>query len=145
MNQIHRKIREARPSLSKVSPLVFKIICGFMVVNLLLMAGMFYWEPTIYPVVAPNKTAINLWGAAFGLAGIMAAYGIKHNRWKLLRSTQTLGLFIKSMWLISLILRIGDGGTVLIAVVWGFLFYIQLITVIHFLPPGVTFDGRDTE
>lgn len=66
-HEVTKAIKEARPRLSLVSPLVSKIIVGFIVMNILLglalVAKLGYVVNGL--VIAPNEFAFQLWGGVF--------------------------------------------------------------------------------
>lgn len=84
-HEVTKAIKQARPKLSLVSPLVSKIILGFIVMNILfgisLMAKLGYITNGL--VIAPNEFVFQLWGGVtnfrFTVDGVAAGNGSKVN------------------------------------------------------------------
>jgi len=143
MNKVNKKVINARPSLRVLDPPTFWFALGFTILNLILGVGIFMWEPTIFPVVAPNQIFMSLWGATFIGVGLTMAFAMWKRQWGLLRNMMKTGLFIKILWAVALFFRIGDGGTLLIAVIWTALAYFQALSIVFFFPPKGGLDARD--
>lgn len=148
MDDISHSIKEARPRLSKVSPLAAKIVLGFGIVNILLGLGLASTQARLATslVIAPNQFAYQAWGAAFTFLGILMLLGYYHNEWKFMRQTFIIGMAFKFAWAIALVVRYTSGqqSNPLLLIIWLFFAYIQAVTYIHFLPiPTVARGGED--
>lgn len=148
--QITEAIKEVRPKLSQISPLVAKIVLGFSGVNLLLGAGLFTTQSKLASplVIAPNELSFQLWGAAFFVLGLLMAYGYWRNNWHFMRQTFIIGMVFKFCWFAALVIRYfsGEYNNPTLLVVWLFFAYIQAVTFIHFLPtPYIQKAAEDAE
>lgn len=135
MNKVTKRIISARPSLRELDPPTFWFALGFSVLNIVIGIGVLFWEPSIFPVVAPTLLIMKIWGSLFMSMGITMAYAMWRRDWGLLRNLMKVGLFMKLLWAVALFFRIGDGGTLLIAVIWTALAYFQALSIVFFFPP----------
>lgn len=135
---VHQAIKEARPKLSRVSPLVAKIVIGFGIFNLLLGWGLITTQATLATplVIAPTPFAYQLWGGAFAFLGVLMLWGYQQNKWKFMRQTFVIGITFKFAWAIALVIRYvsGDFTNPFLLIVWVFTAYIQAIAYVHFMP-----------
>lgn len=145
--KISNAIKEARPKLSTISPLVAKIVLGFAGVNLLLGYGLISTKAQLATpiLVAPTIESFQYWGIAFGLLGLAMIGGYIANNWKFLRATFVIGMLFKFAWLIALGSRYfaGDYDNPILLIVWLFFAYIQAVTYVHFLPLPVIQKGAE--
>lgn len=148
--QITSAIKEARPRLSEISPLVAKIVVGFATVNILLGAGLFTTQSKLASplVIAPNTLSFQLWGAAFFILGVFMAYVYIRNDWNKIRKSFIVGLIFKLTWFGALLIRYfsGEYNNPTLLVVWLFFAYVQMVTFIHFMPtPYLQKGAQDAE
>lgn len=148
--EITQAIKEARPKLSVISPLVAKIVLGFAVLNLLLGAGLASTSalPSTPLIVAPTSLAYQIWGAAFFVLGLIMFWAYKRNNWKIIRYTFVLGMCFKFAWAIALAVRYfsGDFGNPLVLIIWLFIAYVQAASYIHFMPiPQIQKGAEDAD
>jgi hypothetical protein len=130
----NKRLKQARPSLFKVAPLVYCICWGFAIVNLLIALGMATFVAT-KPIAIAQLLTYRQWGAVFGLLAIVGAYSLSSNNWKLARNVMLAGLAVKAVWLVALIARAFIvPSTLLITAVWLFIAYVQALTYVYFLP-----------
>ncbi len=136
--QITEAIKEARPRLSAISPLVAKIVIGFAGVNILLGIGLATTQSKLASplVVAPTGVFVQIWGVAFFILGLAMAYGYWRNNWYFIRKTFIIGMVFKLSWFAALVIRYfgSDYNNPTLLVVWLFFAYIQMVTFIHFMP-----------
>lgn len=136
--EITQAIKEARPRLARVSPLVAKIVLGFGVINLLLGLGLVTTQAKLSTplVVAPSIGFYQAWGVAFILLGLAMLWLYKRNSWRGMRYTFVIGMCFKFAWAIALLVRYvsGDFANPLVLIIWLFFAYIQAVTYIHFMP-----------
>lgn len=138
-NSVRSKLLEARPKLSAVAPLTHAICWGYVVINLLLGTGMYFLYETSIPLSVANVLSYQAWGVLFGSLGVLGAWGLLRNNWKLTKRLLIWGLALKAIWAIALIIRcIAAPQTILITAVWLFFAYIQAATYIYFLPKNPT-------
>lgn len=130
MGNVDKLIMQARPKLSKAAPMVYWISLGYGVVNVVLGAGLYLLDAKIGFVIVGSIFTLEVWGTAFGVLGLGMLFSLYRNDWRLLRTFMILGLIVKLMWLIALIIRIADGGSLLLVSIWLFFAYIQVITII---------------
>lgn len=148
--EITQAIKEARPKLSVISPLVAKIVLGFGVINVLLGIGLATTKAQLASplVIAPNTGAFQLWGALFFVLGVLMLWGYWRNNWKFLRHTFVIGILFKFMWAVALLLRYisGEYSNPTLLMVWLFFAYIQAVTYIHFMPiPQIQKGAEDAD
>ncbi len=130
MTDISKKIREARPNLSVVSPLVWSICWGYVVVNVFIAHSL--WVGTTSFILDRR-----IWAVVFLLLGAGLARSLVRNDWKAIKRFLTAGLFIKSTWTIYLVLiTIQYPSTSGILGLWLFMSFVQAMTIIHFVPNG---------
>lgn len=133
MSKVDKLILQARPPLSKVAPIVFWVSLGYGIVNLVLAVGMYNFNPTVGLAIVTGFFTYQFWAAVFLVAGIGMLYAIHKNDWLMLRGFLIIGLVVKLMWLIALIFRVLEGGSIFLVAIWLFFAYVQAITII-FMP-----------
>lgn len=148
--EITQAIKDARPKLSVISPLVAKIVIGFAVLNLLLGAGLASTSalPSTPLIVAPTAGAYQVWGALFFILGLVMLWVYRKNNWKVIRYTFVLGMCFKFAWAIALAVRYvsGDFGNPLVLIMWLFIAYVQAAAYIHFMPiPQIQKGAEDAD
>lgn len=148
--QITEAIKEVRPKLSEISPLVAKIVLGFTGVNLLLGAGLATTQSKLASpiVIAQSTGAFQVWGALFFILGCFMAYGYWRNNWNFIRKTFIVGMVFKLTWFAALAIRYfsGEYTNPTLLVVWLFFAYVQMVTFIHFMPtPYIQKGAEDAE
>lgn len=149
-NEITQAIKEARPKLSVISPLVSKIIVGFIVMNILLGVSLITKFGFIVNglVIAPNEFIFQLWGAVFVLLGITKLIAYRKNNWPLIRHILVVAVFIKLIWAIALVIRYvsGDFSNPFLLIVWLFITHVQAATYVHFMPiPQIQKGAEDAD
>ena len=135
MVDIQKTIIKARPSLRKILPVVFWQTFVFSLLNVIIGIGVLLWNPTIFPLVAPNDILLTIWGILFITLGIALSVGLFTKHWERLRILMCIGLLFKICWSIALLFRIVDGGTLLIATLFIGLAALQAVCIIFYLPP----------
>jgi len=134
-SMIKHKILSARPGLRRVNPPAFWFSAGFAVLNVILGIGVFLWEPTLFPVIAPNELVLHVWSGFFVLLGLGMMFSIATRRWDQIRYLMMAGMFSKVLWTIASLYRVNEGGTLIMAVFWSALGYFQALAIIFFFPP----------
>lgn len=133
---ISKKIRQARPKLSLVSPLVYSICWGFVVTNLFIAHSLLISD-TLF-ILDPR-----IWGLIFLILSAGVAWGLVRNEWSWIKRFMTAGLFVKATWTIYLIMvTISVPSTSGVLGVWLLLAWVQSMSIIHFVPNG--FDDGPT-
>jgi len=148
--EITQAIKDARPKLSVISPLVAKIVIGFAVLNLLLGAGLASTSalPSTPLIVAPTAGAYQVWGGLFFILGLVMLWVYRKNNWKVIRYTFVIGMCFKFAWAIALAVRYvsGDFGNPLVLIMWLFIAYVQAAAYIHFMPiPQIQKGAEDAD
>jgi len=138
---IQKDIIKARPSLRRILPVVFWQTFVFSILNIIIGIGVFLWEPTIFPIVAPSEIFMHIWAILFIVLGIALAFGLFSKHWEKLRTMMVIGLSFKAFWSIALMFRIIDGGTLLVAALFIGLAALQAVCIIFYLPPDEITDG----
>lgn len=146
--EITQALKEARPKLSRVSPLVAKIVLGFGAINILLGLGLATTQAKLSTplVVAPSAGFYQAWGIAFVLLGVAMLVLYRRNSWRGMRYAFVIGMCFKFAWAIALLLRYisGDFANPLVLIIWLFFAYIQAVTYIHFMPqPALDKGAKD--
>lgn len=145
--KITQTIKEARPKLSVISPLVAKIVLGFAVVNILLGWGLAAKVARLDTslVISPSQFTFQLWGGAFILLGIAMLVTYALNQWKAMRATFVVGMAFKFAWAIALVVRYLSGGfdNPILLIIWLFFAYIQAVTYLHFMPLPIIQKGAE--
>lgn len=136
--EIAQAIKEARPKLARVSPLVAKIVIGFGVINILLGIGLATTQASLATplVVAPERFYYQLWGFLFFVLGVAMLWLYARNSWRGMRYTFVIGMCFKFMWAIALVVRYvsGEFSNPIVLIIWLFMAYIQAVTYLHFMP-----------
>lgn len=146
-HEVTKAIKEARPKLSLVSPLVSKIIVGFIVMNILLgialIAKLGYVVNGL--VIAPNEFAFQLWGGVFIILGVTKLIAYIRNDWKTLRMILVIAVFIKIIWMLALIVRYvsGEFTNPFLLIIWVFITHVQAMAYIHFMPTPTIQKGAE--
>lgn len=136
--EITRTIKQARPALKVVSPLVAKIIVGFAVLNVILGLSLLfklgYTKSSL--VIAPTEIAFQIWGGVFILLGLTKAIAYKMNNWRLIKNILIVAVLVKLTWAIALVVQYVSDGFVnpFLLVIWLFITHVQAMTYIHFMP-----------
>jgi hypothetical protein len=136
MENIEKRLNEARPRLSVVSPLVNAIIWGFVFTNLLLGIGLIISSGTTtsrLPVVT-DFFSLKFYGIVFLTLGLAMFYGQAKNDWHLLKATLVVGVLLKSIWLYALAYLVFNGGSITLLAMWAFFTFIQAATYVYFTP-----------
>lgn len=146
--EIAQAIKEARPKLKRVSPLVAKIVIGFGVINILLGIGLATTQASLATplVVAPEQFYYQLWGFLFFTLGVAMLWLYARNSWRGMRYTFVIGMCFKFMWAIALVVRYfsGEFSNPLVLIIWLFMAYIQAVTYLHFMPqPALDKGAKD--
>lgn len=146
--EVIQAIKEARPKLRDVSPLVAKIVIIYGVMNLLLGAGLALTQAQLATplAIAPSMFYYQLWGGAFIVLGAIMLWAYWHNNWRLMRHTMVLGMAFKFAWAIALVIRYvsGEFTNPFVLIVWVGLAAIQAVTYVHFMPiPTIEKGTRD--
>lgn len=127
-------LKNARPQLKQIAPLTYSICWGYVVVNILIGIGMFFFYATTIPLAVANILSYQVWGVLFLATGIVSGCALLKNEWRTTRSLLLAGLTLKAIWAIALIIRcLSSPQTILITVVWLFFAYVQAVTYIYFL------------
>lgn len=146
-HEVTKAIKEARPKLSLVSPLVSKIILGFIVMNILLgvslIAKLGYITNGL--VIAPNEFVFQLWGGVFVILGITKLVAYIQNNWKVMRYILVIAVFIKIIWMLALIVRYATGefSNPFLLIIWVFITHVQAMAYIHFMPTPTIQKGAE--
>lgn len=142
MTNLQREIRNARPRLRLVSPLVHWVILVMGIFNILLGISL-YLAFDAARVSAPLLIVNDLftyrfWGIVFVALGILKLYSLWANNWNLAKNSLLVGISVKAAWAIALTIRsLTSPGTLLINFIWLALAAIQVGTYIFFMPPNV--------
>ena len=146
-HEVTKAIKSARPRLSLVSPLVAKIIIGFIVMNILLGVSLVSKLGYITNglVIAPNEFVFQIWGGVFILLGITKLIAYVRNDWKTLRMILVMAVFIKIIWMLALIVRYttGEFSNPFLLIIWIFITYVQMFAYIHFMPTPTIQKGAE--
>lgn len=134
MHEVKGKLKELRPSLRLVAPLTWTIILGFGILNLVLG-----WSLMHYPLGTPlaivsDYTPLQLYGAMFIALGVAMLLNLWRNNWRWLRRLLLIGLLIKTIWLFALVMRLFNGGSAIILVLWMFITHVQAMAYVYFIP-----------
>ena len=143
MATLETKINQIRPRLSRIAPLTSYLCWCFVAINLLLGLGMYLLYNTPVPIAVASVLSYHQWGIVFGAIGVIMGYALIMNDWLLLRRMHIVGIFVKSTWLIALIVRcLAAPQTILITVIWTFLAAVQLGVYVYFFPPRSPGEGH---
>lgn len=146
-HEVTKAIKEARPRLSLVSPLVSKIILGFIVMNIALgislLAKLGYITNGL--VIAPNEFVFQIWGGVFIALGVTKLFAYIRNDWKWLRMILVIAVFIKIIWMLALIVRYvtGEFSNPFLLIIWMFITHVQAFAYIHFMPTPTIQKGAE--
>lgn len=140
-----KDLAKARPSLFRIAPLTATICWLFAVVNFFVFYCLFFvFRPKVPLLFVTNFFNFQVWGLAFLIIGLIGGWTLIRNNWNATRKTLMAGVIVKSAWEITLIYRVFyDKQTMLTAIMWGFLTFVQVATYVFFMPE-VT-EGRDSE
>lgn len=108
------------------------IVAGFAVFNLAFGTTLFFYYPKVPFVTISPIIPQAVWACTFLLSGVIMTYGVLDKNIRLLWYLMLVGLFVKSSWEVGLLFRVFDGGAIIWTEMWGFLFYIQLLSVVYF-------------
>lgn len=140
-----KEIRNIRPKLSAVSPLVHWIAIGFAALNLWL-AQIIWTAPAPRLVIYNRLFTQEFWACVFIALACGIIYGILANRWNMIRYSLIAGLFVKAIFLYALFalaLQIGIQAIEGTVALWLFLVWVQIGAVIFFLPKVLVEGGDD--
>lgn len=134
---LNKKLVQLRPSVHEVlrydiSILAHSMSWGFAASNLLLFLGFVTLKAPISLIIANSVLTTTLWAYIFGVLGVIMVYSLLVKKYKILRYSMLIGVFIKMVWLIALLLRIQLGGSLLIVVLWALVTYTQFSLYIFF-------------
>lgn len=134
---IKTQLNNARPSLSEVSPLVYKIMWAFVPMNILIGLAIAIQKTVAQPPLITESVPNNVWAATFLTLALVMAVGLVINDWILLKRAMTFALFTKAVWGMALLIQtVRTGGEALgVLAIWLFISYVQASCLIHFLPP----------
>lgn len=149
-HEITKAIKEARPRLASVSPLVAKIVLGYATINVLLGASLVATTAKLSTglVIAPTQLAFQVWGALFAILGVAMFITYWRNSWKGMRALFVVGMCFKFAWAIALVIRLfsGEFSNPIILIIWLFFTYIQAVAYIHFMPiPTIEKGAKDAD
>jgi hypothetical protein len=136
-----KEIAKVRPKLYDVDPKSSLICWSFVVFNILL--GIYFLKTDLHTLRVPIVTGLfnnSMWGSIFLLLGVWLFGSLLNNDWNSIRYSMIAGLFVKAFWMYALVvvaLQVGWLKTLASLTMWAFIFTIQAITVIHFLPKEV--------
>lgn len=137
-------LNNARPDLSNVSPIVFKLTWAFVPLNILIGLAILLQKTIAQPPLITQTIPNEIWASFFiAIAGCLA-YSLLRNDWKMQKRTMTFALFIKAVWGLALLVQVfrTDGEALGVLAIWLFIAYVQANCLIHFLPPtGVVTDA----
>jgi len=123
----------------KLNPWIHYTLVGFATFNVVLGTTLFFYYPPIALTVVSPSIPQPLWASIFLASGLLMFYGLYARLPRLLRYMMIFGLFMKTMWEIGLLFRLGNGGGVIAVELWGMIAYMQLLGVVYF-NPGVHYD-----
>lgn len=141
---IKNQLNNARPDLSNVSPIVYKLTWAFVPLNILIALAIGIQKTVAQPPLITQTISNEVWAALFLGIAVFLAYGLLRNDWKTLKRTMATALFIKAVWGIALLIQSirTDGEALGVLAIWLFIAYVQANCIIHFLPPtGVVSDA----
>lgn len=144
MSDIKKRLNDARPNLSNVSPLVYKLTWAFVPMNIMIGIAIAIQKTVAQPPLITEAVDNSIWAVAFLGVAVVLAYALKLNDWKLIKHTMTFALFLKAVWGIALLIQTvrTSGDALGVLAVWLFITYVQAMCLIHFLPPtGVVSDA----
>lgn len=149
MLSIKKKLRLARPKLKMVSPLVNKIIIGFIMVNIaiaiqfsLLSNG----SSNTKLAVVNSVFTYRFWGCVYALLALFLWWSLVRNNWNMLKKVLTAGLFVKSIWFYALvIICIDRPSNIGITTLWFVMAWVQFWSVIHFSPNVIDSKGSEND
>jgi Ca2+/Na+ antiporter len=116
-----------------IAPLALSLCWGFAVVNILLGIGIAALYRTTVPLAVANILTYQQWGVIFFLLGLTGSFALLTRRYRLVRQAQLWSVFVKTIWLLALIIRcIFMPQTITITLVWLFFTYVQIMVYVHF-------------
>lgn len=118
----------------RLNPWIHHTLVGFGVFNLLIGTTLLFWYPKVPLSIVSSIIPQSLWASVFILSGLTMLYGLYTHNLRLLRYLMVFGLFLKLMWEIGLLFRLGSSGGILSVELWGMIAYLQLLGVIYFSP-----------
>lgn len=145
MTDIKKQLNNARPALSNVSPIVFKLTWAFVPLNILIGLALVFQKTVAQPPLITQSVPNAAWAVSFLGIATFLTYSLIVNDWQLLKRTMTFALFLKAVWGIALLIQtVRTGGEALgVLAIWLFIAYVQANCLIHFLPPtGVVTDDK---
>jgi hypothetical protein len=132
-------IRQARPYLFYISPLVYTLCWVFVLFNSS-VAYLLFSQKSPPPLVVINSFfTAQVWGAIFLLIALSLALSLVTNAWRYTRINLGLGLFTKAIYLFAFIdlgSRIGYHNVIFTITCWGLAMITQVLMIIFFLPGG---------
>lgn len=142
MEDLAKKIQQARPLLKTVTPLAYWIITVYAYFNILLGISLFFAvdqsKITASLLIVNNIFSYKIWGIVFITVGLFKLFALHTNNWDLSRKSLLVGVSIKAAWALALIVRsLTSPGTWLVSIIWIALAAIQIVTFIFFMPPSV--------
>lgn len=142
MTTLEKQIKQARPSLKVVTPLVHWVITIYAYFNIIFGLSLFFaidqTKISASLLIVNDIFSYKFWGVIFIAIGIIKLFALKTNNWDLSRKSLLLGVSIKAAWAVALIVRsLTSPGTFLVSIIWVALAAIQVVTFIFFMPPSI--------
>lgn len=142
MTTLEKQIKQARPSLKMVTPLVHWVITIYAYFNIIFGLSLFFaidqTKISASLLIVNGVFSYKFWGIVFILIGIIKLFALRTNNWDLSRKSLLLGVSIKAAWAVALVVRsLTSPGTFLVSIIWVALAAIQMVTFIFFMPPSI--------
>lgn len=139
-------MRAARPNLKTVSPLAYWTVLVMAIFNILLgtsfVLALDQSRITASFIIVNDVLTFKFWGFVFIAIGLIKAYSLLTNNWKLARQSLIIGVSIKAMWAVALIVRaLISPGTVFVGLLWVTIALLQMGSYIWFMPQ-ITESGK---
>lgn len=134
MRDINKTLKEIRPHLRQVAPLTYYTCWGFAIFNMSVAIPLFRINQETFLIV--GVISLKVWALLFTSMGLLMAYALVRNDWKLTRGLMIIGVGIKASWLMELLVRATSGKSFVLATIWALLVYLQFISYLYFTPVG---------
>lgn len=131
------RVAKARPNLGDVYPFYNSIVILFIIFNFFLAQYIYLARPDTGLAVFNifNNNGAYIWSVVFALLAITLLWGKIKNDWAFMRGAMIAGLFVKALFLVSLItllFKTGFKATESIIILWTFATAVQFTWVMYF-------------
>lgn len=104
----------------------------FAVFNIAWGTMLFFYHPRVPYTVISNVIPQIVWAFIFSISGALLLWGGIRHHLRVAYVFMIIGLFVKSLWEVGLLLRLQDGGTPPLVLLWGLAFSLQFFAVMYF-------------